>query len=321
MNIQQPKHSTERTPGRATEREGQQSGFRSAPVPGRSNVVSSRVPVPLKTSAQRTMLRPGPAHSAAKSASRFQSHPTVRFCLALVVLLGFVARGVAADVASDFDIANKLYEQGKFPEAAAAYQRLLQSGNVSSAIYFNLGNAFFKAGEAGRAVAAYRAAEAIAPRDPEVRANLQFVRSRVQSPAMPDPAWRAWLGRLTLDEWTILASALFWVSLILFAAQQFRPSWKTALRSISMIAAGAALAAAVCLAIVWRHAATDRMVVVTAETVTARTGPFDEAQSAFVVHDGAELEVVDQKDQWVQARANARQIGWLRRADVEQLMR
>src|SRR4051794_29504249 len=89
-------------------------------------------------------------------------------CLAcLLALLGTPAR--AEDLAAAFDQANKLYEQGKFAEAAGAYEKLAQSTPASPALYFNLGNAWFKAGQSGRAIAAYRRAEILAPRDPNLR--------------------------------------------------------------------------------------------------------------------------------------------------------
>jgi Flp pilus assembly protein TadD len=69
-------------------------------------------------------------------------------------------------------------------EAAAAYEQILTNGAVSPALYFNLGNAHFKAGQLGRAIAAYRQAERLTPRDPDVRANLQFARNRVQGPTL-----------------------------------------------------------------------------------------------------------------------------------------
>ena len=39
----------------------------------------------------------------------------------------------APDVAAAFDVANKLYDQGKFIEAAAAYQKLSDAGSASPA--------------------------------------------------------------------------------------------------------------------------------------------------------------------------------------------
>src|SRR5262245_64763429 len=86
---------------------------------------------------------------------------------ALAFLAGLPVR--AADMASDFDAANKLYEQGRFSEAAAAYEKLLKAGAPPEAIHFNLGNAWFKAGQIGRAIAEWRRAERSSPRDPNVR--------------------------------------------------------------------------------------------------------------------------------------------------------
>src|SRR5581483_1564421 len=62
----------------------------------------------------------------------------VRLFLLIALFLGSVSPGFAADVSSDFDAANNLYAQGRFTDAAAAYEKLLQAGQVSPAIYFNL---------------------------------------------------------------------------------------------------------------------------------------------------------------------------------------
>jgi uncharacterized protein YgiM (DUF1202 family) len=51
--------------------------------------------------------------------------------------------------------------------------------------------------------------------------------------------------------------------------------------------------------------------VVASAEATARSGPFDEAQSAFTAHDGAELRVLDRHDEWVQVAGGAGKIGWL----------
>src|SRR5215469_5260146 len=86
----------------------------------------------------------------------------------LLFALGVVAAG-GATAESAFDEANKLYEQGKYTEAANGYEKILQSGQVSAAVLYNLGNAFFKSGQLGRAIATYRRAQQLAPRDPDLR--------------------------------------------------------------------------------------------------------------------------------------------------------
>jgi len=59
--------------------------------------------------------------------------------------------------------------------------------------------------------------------------------------------------------------------------------------------------------------------VVIADNVTARSGPFDDAQSAFTVRDGAELSVLDRHDDWVQVADGAGKTGWVSKKQVEVL--
>src|SRR5204862_132447 len=80
-------------------------------------------------------------------------------------------------------------QPGPFAEAAAAYEKIVAGGRVSSALYFNLGNALFKSGRIGRAIANYRLAEQLAPRDPDIRANLRFARNHVNGVEARLPAW------------------------------------------------------------------------------------------------------------------------------------
>src|SRR5262249_6562621 len=89
-------------------------------------------------------------------------------CWMLVLFLSLIALPLRAqNSTAAFESANKLYYENKFPEAAAAYEKLLRPGTASAALYFNLGNAWFKAGQIGRALAAYRQAEQLSPRDPD----------------------------------------------------------------------------------------------------------------------------------------------------------
>lgn len=236
---------------------------------------------------------------------------------ALTLLWLFMACCLATESEVSFESANKLYEQGRYAEAAAAYERLLAAGQVSAAVFFNLGNARFKLNEPGRAIAAYRQAERLAPRDPDVRANLQFVRRQVTGAESPTGArWQLWLQGLTPDEWawgTAVAAGGFW---LLLAAGQWRPAWRNRLRKlVGMLAAVTVLGTAATAWSVYSANLANAAVVVVAEAV-ARLGPLAESQSAFTLRDGAEVEIVDRKDDWLQVR-QGRQLGWVQRDALE----
>jgi Tetratricopeptide repeat/Bacterial SH3 domain len=240
-----------------------------------------------------------------------------RWILAIlaVLLLAVTAAG-AQEINAAFDAANRLYEQGKYPEAAAAYEKLVHAGKVSAAVFYNMGNAWFKARQIGRAILAYRRAEALAPRDPDVRANLQFARNQVQGPAWTPTRMDSALRRLTLNEWTLLTAVPAWLLLLAIAAGQFRPGLKPLLRSLGSVL-GVLTVAFLTLAILdWHVTKQSAAAVVIAPEAVVRRGPFEESPAAFTVHDGAELQISDRKDDWLEVTAGPRRAGWVRRQAV-----
>src|ERR1035438_8178057 len=143
---------------------------------------------------------------------------------------------LAADVTGDFSAANKFYAEGKFPEATKAYEAILQTGAQSPALLFNAGSAEFKAGHFGKAIAAYRQAELLSPRDAELRANLAFVRNQVQGATLRESRWQNWVSSLTLNEGALLTAAFFWAMFALLAARQIRPALAPKLQSATRLA-------------------------------------------------------------------------------------
>jgi len=226
----------------------------------------------------------------------------------------------ATDPTAGFEQANKLYEQGQFAAAAAAYEQLAQSGSVSTTLFFNWGNALFKNGQTGRALVCYLQAEAQSPRDPDVAANLKFARASVgDNASVSRTRWQRALGKLTLNEWTALTMIPVWLWLGLLAMGHLRPDWRANLRRAVWIGGSFAALLAGCTA----AAARDRLgvsqaVVVAAEAVV-RHGPLPESLSFYTLRNGAEVRVADQQKNWVQVQDARHRLGWLTRDQVIRL--
>jgi uncharacterized protein YgiM (DUF1202 family) len=56
--------------------------------------------------------------------------------------------------------------------------------------------------------------------------------------------------------------------------------------------------------------------VIAADEAVLRHGPFDESQSAFALRDGAELTVLDERENWLQVADTANRVGWIREKQV-----
>jgi len=239
--------------------------------------------------------------------------------LLALVLATLFAGNLWADLAGDFSTANEFYARGKYAEAATAYDKLLGTGVQSPALWFNLANAEFKTGNLGRAIAAYRHAALLSPRDAEIRANLQFVRNQIQGATIRESRWRSWLGTLSLGEWTILTAMAFWLTLGLLTARQLRPALAARLKTATRLLVALTLGAGTVLGVQAAGHYSARTAVVITPSAQARSGPFDDAQTAFTPHDGAELSVLDRHDQWLQVADGAGKSGWLPLTSVEVL--
>lgn len=224
-------------------------------------------------------------------------------------MVGMTVKG--QDAAAAFNEANRLFEQQNYAGAAAAYEKMLQRDQKSAAVYFNLGNARFKAGEVGRAIAAYREAERLAPRDPDVQANLQFAREQLQNTkAPPSNLFTSLLDRLTLNEWAVLTATLLWLWFLLLAFGQLKSDWRKPLRRYAIGLGVLAICFLGCTGFAaQRHLV--KSAVVTVQEAVVRRGPFEESQSAFALRDGSELTVLDKRDNWLQIADTSNRVGWI----------
>lgn len=228
----------------------------------------------------------------------------------ILLILVCAGRLLAADVADDFAAANKLYAEGKFAMAAAGYEKILQTGVESPALLFNAANAEYKAGNLGQAIANYCRAEQLSPHDAEIRANLAFVRNQVQGGTVRESRWRVWLGQLSLNEWTTLAVVAFWLLFAALAFRQIRPALASRLKGATWVLAVVTIFFGAGLGLqAVNHSR--QTAIVLSDGAAARSGPWDEAQSTFTLHDGAELNVVDHHENWVQVADASGKTGWL----------
>jgi tetratricopeptide (TPR) repeat protein len=223
----------------------------------------------------------------------------------------------AADPVAAFESANRLYEEGRYREAAEAYAALAAEGRISANLCFNLGNAWFKAGELGRAIVSYRLAARLAPRDPDIEANLRMTRELVSGAPPPPPAWWRRLTRpLALNEWAGLTAVGLWICGALMVFREARPrrerGWPRwlALALATLLLSGMGLLGA------WFDQEREAAVVVTVPQAVVRYGPLEVSPQLQVVQDGVELTVLDRKDDWLQVSGLLRGTGWLNATNV-----
>lgn len=222
----------------------------------------------------------------------------------------------ASNATQSFEEANRFYEERKYPKAIAAYQTLVTNGKVSAEIFFNLGNAYFKNGDIGRAILNYLKAERLDPRDPDIQANLRFARDSISgSISYPQNILDRAATILTLNELAILTAILFWAWFILLTIRQVRPASRASLRPLTNLFGVLLFGFIVWLGFAWVHSREETAIVVAREAII-RLGPLDESQTAFTASDGTELKLLGQRENWAQVSDRQNRVGWVKTGPV-----
>jgi tetratricopeptide (TPR) repeat protein len=82
----------------------------------------------------------------------------------------------ASSLPEQFARGNERYKEKEYRKAIESYTGIVEQGVESAPLYFNLGNAYFKDGDLGRAILYYMKARRLAPGDDDIINNLDFAR-------------------------------------------------------------------------------------------------------------------------------------------------
>jgi hypothetical protein len=243
--------------------------------------------------------------------------------LVAMCLLTGCGRGVPLEVAVDFQRAQDDFDNAQTSEdylkVAALLKSIRERGVVSGAVLYNQGNAFMRAGERGRAIAAYREALRYRPRDPYVIANLKYaLGSETLSAGRPLPEyvlfWQNWIG---YDGKYWLAAAAAAVTFLIAVAgllTEPRRVWT------GVAIAGVLVTAVLAVSAGYDCYRFDHLVhgVVVADKVVARKGNGDSYEPAFAdpLPEGTEFILRERRGDWLRIRLEGKQEGWVESANV-----
>lgn len=246
----------------------------------------------------------------------------------LVVVLAVTVSSSAMGMVAPPDLAEArtAYEAGDFETAAEHYRGALAAGADHALVHYNLGNALFKSGELGEAIASYVRAHRLAPRDERIRANLRVARAQIRDrelaggdlPAVFAPV--RWLyQRFSLNEWWTIALVGFaLIVLVSIAGHWDRLERARAHRLVIGLAVVVALAATMG-AVRYRTEVARTAAVVVDQEVEVRSGPGSDYSLAFRIHEGLQVRVSERRPDWVRIDLGGELVGWVPMASLELL--
>jgi hypothetical protein len=233
--------------------------------------------------------------------------------LAAILALGVAGPSRAESRGASFDEANRSYSEGHYADAVTDFETLARSRGWSAPLLYDLGNAYAQEGNVGLSVLNYERAQVLAPRDPDIAANLAYVRAKAGLPAPVQPWYRRLARTLSLTTWTLFAVSGFWLACVAFLAGR---KWRV--RRLFHAAAFAALVSVTTVAAaVVLDRDLDHAVVVERKTAPVRVSPFDTAASEAALSEGEEVSIIGRHGDFVRVRDGQRRTGWVQSAAVQ----
>jgi hypothetical protein len=236
----------------------------------------------------------------------------------IALLTAIVALALASIARADtgnttFDEANRLFSEGRYADAAVAYETLARTRGWSAPLLFDLGNAYAQVGHVGRSVLNYERAHVLAPRDPDIAANLAYVRATAGLP-IPVRPWHQTLARFfTPTTWTLLAVLSLWLSGAgLVATRRWRSRRLVYATAVAALVGVMSVAAMVVLDRDLNHA-----VVVETKSAPVRVSPFDTATSEITVSEGQDVTIIGHHGDFLRVRDGQGRTGWVQSTAVQ----
>ena len=243
----------------------------------------------------------------------------------IIPILFFEGSCWAAETPSPEELffeANRAYKDGRYQNAIDGYRQLIASGFANGHLYYNLANAYLRAGRLGQAILNYKRAQVLIPRDADLNYNLRFALDQTKDAVSPSQNFLKqaffWLDEMTLREllWAFaLMNVMFWGVLALRIFR--RPEWTYYVFIVLLILW---LVVGSSLGVKWYQLQADQRVVILTPVVNVLAGPEANDTVLFKLHEGTTVNRERTEDGWSLIRLSQNKRGWVKSDGIEKIL-
>ena len=243
------------------------------------------------------------------------------------ILTFLIFAGSSAQNEVLFDQANTSYNQGNYEQAIEKYERIIDNGQHSSELYFNLGNAHYKLNHIAPSIYYYEKALLLNPNDQEIKNNIAFARNMTIDAVdtVPEVGFSKFVNTISktmsFEKWGIMAIIMIILFVTLFLMYYF--AYSSMRKRFAFITSIAALVlASIALSFAFHNynlMENDRPAIVFAEETQVKSEPNLRSNEAFVLHEGTKVQVLDTVNNWKKIKLADGKTGWIPESDIKLL--
>jgi len=249
----------------------------------------------------------------------------MRKIVAIIAIFSIAISAFASVDDSLMQQGNTAYQNGDYELAIDCYQEIVSHGNEGAVLYYNLGNAYFKAKQTPEALLWYERALRLDPSNEDIKHNIAYANLQITDKIEVLPElfivrwWNGLSQSMTATAWAVMAvvfGAVFALSIALMIVSRRR--W---LSVTSVVLALISLIIAI-FSLIFASKESKRYIqqpeaIVMQSVVNAKGTPNETGTSLFVIHEGLKVAVTDRVGTWVEIKLPNGEKGWVEDASIE----
>ncbi|MEM6514572.1 MAG: tetratricopeptide repeat protein [Bacteroidota bacterium] len=224
-----------------------------------------------------------------------------------------------------FEEANKLYNEGQYHEALDKYSTILESGNHSAELYFNMGNSHYKLNNIAPSIYYFEKALLLEPNDKEISNNIAFARNMTidSIEKVPDVGLSSlinkWAKYFHYETWAKISVTLSILFVLLFVFYLF--SNASSSKRFAFISSTVSLILVLATLGLTFHGKAlvdeNQPAIVFAKESQIKNEPNLRSSEAFKLHEGTKVQVLDTVDNWKKVKIADGKTGWVMSEDIK----
>jgi len=248
----------------------------------------------------------------------------------LLLILLFISSGVtlkAEKNESDLLMANDFYANGKYEEAIVKYQEILDANNVSTDIYYNLGNCYYKTKNVPNAILNYEKALKLKPDNEDALFNLSIANKLTvdKIDRLPElfigNTWRNLITSKTVDNWAFYSVGLIFLALLFFVAYLLMQ--QAIIKKYSFYAGvfflGLSLSTFLMASQHNSIVKKSSEAIISAPTISIQSEPNESSEALFTLHEGTKVTLLETSNDWSKIKLPNGNLGWIKSKDLEKI--
>lgn len=244
----------------------------------------------------------------------------------LIFILLLSIPGFSQDAAL-FDSANTAYNDGKYEVAEKTYLKILDNGEESSELYFNLGNVYYKQNMIAPSIYNYEKALLLKPNDKDIKNNLAYAQNMTLDAIIKAPEtgiskiYKKTTSFFSFEQWAYFSVLLMILFVTAYLLYYFLAN--ATLKRVSFISSLVCLLIAllsIALAYIkYEDFKDDQPAIVFEKESIIQTEPNERSTETFRLHEGTKVMVLETLNKWYKIKIADGKTGWVSADEIKLL--